>query len=242
MADGWSTLYDMLRSHPIDLVVIDPDADRDGSDITVVRFRQAFPNLPIVAYSCFEPHAVRRLVTWATAGIIAIVFHQVDDDEAQLTMILDSARQHTEITTLLQMLEITPRALPWALYHTLMEVFHTPHRFSSTNDMAKHARVSRRTFHRAIAATAVRSAARLLDAARLFKAFNIARNPGVTLANVAQQCGYADVRAMNRQCDAFRIDRPRQWRTYDRAALLDQFALNLRKGAWAPTVTSAVAR
>ena len=87
--DDWESFAAAVRSHPTDVVVVDP---RDGGGMRIDDLGSLvarYPSLPVVVYTTLSPEAMRALVELAKFGVHHVVLRGYDDEPRRFRTLLE---------------------------------------------------------------------------------------------------------------------------------------------------------
>lgn len=197
IASDWRSLEELIRTSPVDIVVIDPV---DGLVVHTDRVRQLlrdFPSLPLVIYTTLAPAVTQALVRLAANGLQTVVLRGFDDDVLRFRTLLERLPEYELSDQLLALLREPLDAVPVALRRVIVRCVRSPHEFQDVNDLAQATGVTRRTFDRWMATVGL-SAKSLVKTARAVRAYHLMRDPGYRLSDVAQKVGYSEARLFAR--------------------------------------------
>src|SRR5205085_216419 len=80
-ADNWDDLLELIRTKPVDVVVIDPSSEAQTRADLVERLSTLFPSLPILLYTSMTPALAPALLALGSKGfrVHDVVLSHVDD-------------------------------------------------------------------------------------------------------------------------------------------------------------------
>lgn len=197
IASDWASLEELIRTEPVDIVVVDP---ADGVAFRWVEVRgllQRFPSLPLVVYTVLSPDVTQGLVELAASGLRTVVLRGFDDDAERFRSLLERLPEYELSDQLIAMLRQPLTRVPASMRRVLVRCIRSPHEFQDVNDLARATGMTRRTFDRWMAMVGVSSKS-LVKIARAVRAYHLMRDPGYRLADVARKVGYQEGRLFTR--------------------------------------------
>ena len=197
IASDWSSLEGLIRTEPVDIVVVDP---ADGHTIRAAEVRellQRFPSLPVVVYTVLSPSVTQALVSLAASGLRTVVLRGFDDEALRFRALLERLPEYELSDQLLNMLREPLAEVPASLRQVITRCMRSPHEFQDVNDLARASGMHRRTFDRWMGMVGVSSKS-LVRIARAVRAYHLMRDPGYLLGDVARKVGYQDTRLFAR--------------------------------------------
>ena len=197
IASDWSSLEELIRTEPVDVVVIDP---RDGLVVRIDEVRdllQRFPSLPLVVYTTLSPAVTQALVQLAANGLQTVVLRGFDDDALRFRALLERLPEYELSDQLLAMLREPLEAAPAVLRRVIVRCVRSPHEFQDVNDLARATGVTRRTFDRWMGMVGISSKS-LVKISRAVRAYHLMRDPGYRLSDIGRKVGYPETRLFAR--------------------------------------------
>jgi AraC-like DNA-binding protein len=197
IASDWNSLDELIRTEPVDIVVVDP---REGAEVCADAVRdlmQRYPSLPLVVYTTLSPAVTQGLVQLAASGLQTVVLRGFDDEALRFRSLLERLPEYALSDRLLEMLREPLAEAPTVLRRVIVQCVRSPHEFQDVNDLARATGVTRRTFDRWMAAVGVSSKS-LVKIARAVRAYHLMRDPGYRLADIARKVGYQETRLFAR--------------------------------------------
>ena len=186
VALDWEHAHSILRREPVDVLVVDPIADRGTAAIVPIdALHEAFPSVPVVMYTALVPAAYAAIADLGRRGFDTLVVHDVDDSPAQLLRVLGRQPGVARSAELLARLEPALRGLPADVAAAITRVVHTPAAFEGVADLASAAKVSRRTIYRECERAQLASPRELIAAARALRAYALLRETPLGIEDVA---------------------------------------------------------
>src|SRR5688572_21526047 len=84
LVPSWSALLTALATRHTSAVVLEPPADDGEQDHQVAALVQAYPWIPIIAYTPCTPRCVRRVLAWSVFGVQTVVLYGMRDSVMHL--------------------------------------------------------------------------------------------------------------------------------------------------------------
>jgi AraC-like DNA-binding protein len=199
VADEWEALTQVIRTHPVDVAVVDP---RDGGTMRTEELRQLleqYASLPVVVYTTLTPEALRATVELAKHGVQHVVLRGFDDEPRRFRALLERLPAYAMSERLLETLAGPLAGAPAAMVRAVERMFRSPHGFHDVCDLAAAAGMTRRSLDRWLDRTGVASAKTLVVGARMLRAYHYMRDEGYLLEDVAAKLGYPTARLFARQ-------------------------------------------
>lgn len=194
-AESWHEVLETIRSQAVELAVVDPALEGRARSQEIERLRVLFPSLPILLYTCLVPEIVPVLLKLGQHGIRTVLLADHDDAPRRISDLLveeaASGLSHLLLGDLQDLLAEWPGELRWAIETVVRE----PERFHTVADLAKRARMDRRTCVRWFAKANLPPPSTVLTAIRMVYAHRLLQDPGYTVEDVARKLGYARVRS-----------------------------------------------
>lgn len=202
VADGWSELIEVVRTRPIDVVLIDPRADGSMSTDEVGQLLGRYPTLPVVVYTLLTPELLRATVELARIGVQHVILRGFDDEPRRIRELVERLPAHRLSDIVLQGLATRLDSGPPLLRRAIKRMFDAPHAFRNVEDLACAAGMTRRNLDRWLGRLGLASARMLILAARLTRAVHYMRDSGYLLDDITKKLGYASPRLFARQVRA----------------------------------------
>jgi AraC-like DNA-binding protein len=190
IASDWSSLEELIRMEPVDIVVVDP---REGTEVRtreVETLLRQFPSLPIVVYTTLSPEITQSLVQLAKVGLNTVVLRGFDDEALRFRALLERLPEYELSDRMLAMLKEPLDEVPVTLRRS-------PHEFQDVSDLVRASGFTRRTFDRWMTGMGVSSKS-LVRIARAVRAYHLMRDPGYRLTDIARKVGYPETRLFAR--------------------------------------------
>ncbi len=194
LARAWDEAVDAILRLPIEMAVVDPALAGEVRAQEIERIRVLFPSLPLILYTRLSPNLPATLLRLGRAGIRQVVIAEYDDYPDRLREILlaetASVVSHQLIGSIGDLLAECPGELRWAIETVLRE----PTAVQSVQELARRARMDRRTCLRWFARAQLPPPRVMLMVLRVVYAHRLLQDPGYTVEDVAAKLGYAQTR------------------------------------------------
>ncbi|HEV7991094.1 MAG TPA: AraC family transcriptional regulator [Gemmatimonadaceae bacterium] len=184
-------LHSLLRSADAELLVVDPAMNEGRWESAVEEVVGSYPALPVIVYTTLTPAAMRQVVRLARVGIQHVVLNRFDDEPRRFLDLIERAPAHPLAELMLRELAAPLAALPVVVARAIEQLFRSPARVRSSQDLAGLAGMIPRTLYRHLAPLGLQPR-HLVICARLLRAYTLLRDPGVRLKEIALKLGYAD--------------------------------------------------
>ena len=203
VSDSWSDFRLRARRSPIQIAVVDPSVDGADDAATsegVAAIRSIPRGTAVFVYASLTPAGTRAMLTLSADGVRHFVISGVDDEPTRFRERLEEFRgPGMEEEVLAPVLTALAAAQsPPTVANALRALFRTPRRFESAEDLATFAGVTRQYFNRCLAEAGLVPARIMVVAARVLRAYQYARVPGLTLSDIAARLRYTDTRTLTR--------------------------------------------
>ena len=204
-------LHSQLRSGEVDLLVVDP-AMRDGAfadtiEETIARHRA----LPVIVYTTLAPSAIRQVVRLGRLGVEHVVLNRFDDEPRRFLELIERVPAQPLADLMLQALAEPLRTLPIVVARAIEQLFRSPTRVRSTQELATMAGMIPRTLYRQLSPLGLQPRP-LIICARLMRVYVLLRGPEPRLKEIAQKLGYSDPSGMSEQLREWTGYTPREIR------------------------------
>ena len=191
VAPSWEELDALARRARVDVLVVDPTTEGPTPGVTaVVELAARHPSVPIVPYVALSPESLRAVVALARAGVEQVVLHRFDDEPTRFRELLERRAGDALTETLLAALGAPLGRLPLPLAAAVRRMFRQPHRVWTAQDLASSAGMPRRTMYRQLEAAGFASPRRLVQGARLLRAYLYLRDSGHLVEDVMLKLQY----------------------------------------------------
>ena len=198
VAQDWTSLRELVRSGPAELLVVDPSWRSDLGVTEIRQLRDRHPSIPIVVYTTLSPGAMRAVVELARAGVQDVVLHRIEDEPERFLTLLEGARGNTLGERLLEEIARPLSRLPPATTEAVKRLVLRPEETRGVPGLAASVGVPIRTLYRQFEHAGLASPRMLHEAARLLRAFGYLQDPKCYVEEAAARLGYRTPRAMNR--------------------------------------------
>jgi AraC-like DNA-binding protein len=189
-ADGWTGLAKVLREEAVDLLVADPAADGQVKVAELQYLIRQFPSVPVLVYTALSPATMKAVVQLAKVGVEHVVLNRFDDEPRRFRDLLEGVPAHALADQMLRQLAEPLARLPIQVGRAVEQLFRSPGRFRSTDDLAAAAGMIKRTLYRNLEPAGFYSPRLLVAAARLLRAYAHLRDPGRQIKEIADKVGY----------------------------------------------------
>lgn len=189
-ADGWNHLTSVLHQETIDLIVADPAADGQARVVELQQVIRQFPSVPVVVYTALSPATMKAVVQLARVGVEHVVLNRFDDEPRRFRDLLEGVPGYALAEQMLRHLAEPLAALPIQVSRAVEQLFRSPGRFRSTEDLAAAAGMIKRTLYRNLEPAGFTSPRLLVAAARLLRVYAHLRDPGRHIKEIADKVGY----------------------------------------------------
>jgi AraC-like DNA-binding protein len=177
-AEGWSDLAIILRREVLDILVVDPAADGQVKVAELQQLIRQFPSVPVVVYTALSPATMKAVVQLARVGVEHVVLNRFDDEPRRFRDLLEGVPGHALADQMLRQLAEPLAGLPIQVSRAVEQVFRSPGRIRSTDDLASAAGMNKRTLYRNLEPVGFYSPRLLVVAARLLRVYAHLRDPG----------------------------------------------------------------
>jgi AraC-like DNA-binding protein len=188
----------VIRTRPIDVVVVDPQALGHTNIPTLGTLLAKYPALPVIAYVSVSAEGMRGSLALAAFGVRHVVLRGYDDQPAAFRATVDRARADTVSASLLERLAPARAKLPGPLDAAITILFRAPHTVRGSAALARLAAMPPRTCSRALQRAGLSSALLFVRAARVIRAYHYLRGGSDRVADVAARLGYGTPDALAR--------------------------------------------
>jgi hypothetical protein len=204
----WRELHLVLRSRPIDLMVLDPrppgaevpaldDADEPSPLLTLLT---EFRSVPAILYTTHTREGLRAVLPLARAGVHQVILRGFDDSRDRLRALLDEVAASVLGERLLA--ELLPRLeranAPAEVVEAIARLFRAPQAFRSVHQLAAVAGRRRGQLDRWMLRAGLAPAKALMIAARVAWTHHYLRAPGNRFKTLALRLGYSDTVGLGR--------------------------------------------
>jgi len=207
-ASSWEEVQELIRRKPVNVLVLDPYADRASRADDIVMLLQQFPSTPIIVYTEFTPPALRALTFLAQYGLQETLLFQIDDDCVRLGRLLTRLATLPLVLRLLHELRHESSQLLPPLADAVDDLFKRPHAYTSGRDLVLVSHTPLTSLYRALMDAGFAPPKQLFMAARVLHATVYIRDPGSTVQQVAEKIGYQHPRVLTQHTIAVFGRRP----------------------------------
>ncbi len=197
--DGWAELAEIIRSHPVDVAIVDPRADGTVRTSELRALMSQYQSLPVVVYTSLTPDTLKATLELSKYGVQHVVLRGFDDEPRRFRELLERQLAYGMGDQVLEQLAAPLALLPVPLGNAITRLFNAPHTFQSVEDLATAAGITRRSLDRWLDKAGLAPARTLLMGARLARAYHFMRDPGYLLEDVTRKLGYPTARLFARQ-------------------------------------------
>jgi AraC-like DNA-binding protein len=213
-ATGWEELRTAVQQRVTDVVVVDPLADGIARTDVIEEVHRQFPSLPIVIYTTLSNVSTRALLTLGKVGIENVVFNRFDDERRRFLDLLERVPGQSLSDHVLAAMSPELGRLPAPVIRAIEQLFRSPARFHTAQDLAAAAGAQLRTLYRQLESAGIRSPRLLVAAARLLRVYALLRDPGRQIKEVARKVGYYSQYQLAQHMRALTGHTPRTVRAY----------------------------
>jgi AraC-like DNA-binding protein len=189
-AGGWDELRTIILQRAIDVLVVDPVIDGTTGLDVIEEIRRQFPSLPVVVYTTLSGSSMHAIAQLGRLGIEHVVLSRFDDERARFLDLLERVPAQTLSDSMLLALSAELARLPVTLVRAIEQLFRSPARFRSAQDLSAAAGTILRTLYRQLEGAGIHSPRLLVASARLLRAYGLLRDPGRQIKDVAARVGY----------------------------------------------------
>jgi AraC-like DNA-binding protein len=194
IAQSWDELHTIIREKPVSTLIVDPAADGAMNVKAVEDLLKRYPSLPVVAYVFLNPASFGAIMQLSQHGLENVVLQRFEDSPQRFRETVDRARGNPLKRKLLEALRPQLRRLPIKVVSTVDEMFDSPHRYATAQEMALRAEMSTVRLYRNFSAAGLGSPRRLVRAAKLLRAVGYLQDRGYSVRDVAKKVGYRNSR------------------------------------------------
>jgi AraC-like DNA-binding protein len=234
-AEGWTELAKVLREEVVDLVVADPAADGQVKVAELQQLIRQFPSVPVVVYTALSPATMKAVVQLAKIGVEHVVLNRFDDEPRRFRDLLEGVPDHALADQMLRQLAAPLGGLPVQVSRAVEQLFRSPGRFRSTDDLAAAAGMNKRTLYRNLEPVGFFSPRLLVAAARLLRAYAQLRDPGRQIKEISDKVGYHSPWQLTQQMREVTGHTPR---TVRRRVGAEEFIALLAQRVYRPAATN----
>jgi AraC-like DNA-binding protein len=151
-----------------------------------------------VVYTTLAPSAMRLVVRLGRVGVQHVVLNRFDDEPRRFLELIERVPAQPLAELMLQALAETLRTMPIVVARAIEQLFRSPSRVRSTQELARMAGMIPRTLYRQLAPAGLQPR-HLIICARLMRAYVLLLGPEPRLKEIALKLGYADPSGLSEQ-------------------------------------------
>lgn len=193
-ARSWEELDTVIRQKPVTALILDPAADGVMNVDAVVNLLKRYPSLPLVAYVVLNQESFGAIAQLSRHGLENVLLQRFEDSPQRFREVVERARGNPLKRKVLAALRSRLTEFPIKLISTVDEMFESPHRYSSAQEVALRAEMSTIRLYRCFSAAGLGSPKRMLRAAKLLRAVGYLGDRGYSVRDVAKKVGYRNAR------------------------------------------------
>lgn len=193
---SWMDAIQAIRQEPLELAVADPGLEDIPRAHEIQRIRVLFPSLPLVLYTTLSPDMVSVLLQLGRSGIDEVVVAGHDDHPDRLRQLLVEEAAGSISRQLINEMKDLLSECPGELRWTIETAIREPAALHTVADLAKRARMDRRTCARWFTKAQLPPPSVMLTVFRVMYAHRLLQDPGYTVEDVAKKLGYAKARSL----------------------------------------------
>jgi AraC-like DNA-binding protein len=211
----WGSVRTVLRARPVDIMVVDPCIDGSAHTEPVRSLRADFPSVGVLIYTGISAESTRAMLALGEYGVRHCVLRGFDDEPGRFRERIELLRAVGLEDRVLGTVRVALESgqVPAALISAVEELFHTPRRFRTAEDVAKAAGMPRRGVNRWLERAGLAPARTLVMAARVLRGYQYAQNPALAASDIALRLGYPDPRVFASHVRLLTGRRVSTWRT-----------------------------
>jgi len=138
-------------------------------------------------------------VRLAKSGVEHVVLSRFDDEPRRFLELIEAIPGFTLGDRMLQELAEPLAQLPVVVHRAIDQLFRSPERFKSSQDLADAAGMNLRTLYRNLEPAGIFSARSLVVSARLLRVYAYLLDPGRSIKDVAAKAGYTSPWQLSQQ-------------------------------------------
>jgi AraC-like DNA-binding protein len=204
---GWAELLHVLRSQPVDLMVLDPrSSDRDDEEhderepSLLLTLLTEFRSVPAILYAAHTREGLRAVLPLARSGAHQVIFRGFDDTRDRLRGLLDQVAAgllgERLLAVILPMLEAANA--PVEVVQAIARLFRAPQAFRTVHQLAAVTGRRRGQLDRWMLRAGLAPAKVMIVTARVAWTHHYLRAPGNRFKTLALRLGYRDTVALAR--------------------------------------------
>jgi hypothetical protein len=202
----WPDLSIVLRSQPIDVIVVDPQLGRDDAVLDehepslLLTILTEFRSVPAILYSTHSREGMRAVVPLARSGAYQVIFRGFDDTRERLREQLDQIAANVFAERLLRV--VVPRLeaaeAPAEVVQAVARLFRAPQAFRTVHQLAAVAGRRRGMLDRWMSRAGLAPAKVTILVARVAWTYHYLRAPGSRFKTLSLRLGYPDTVPLGR--------------------------------------------
>lgn len=234
-ASSWAELTELIDGRA-DVVVADPTSEGVATGMPALTALLArHPGLPLVPYLALSPPGLRAVADLARHGVEQVVLHRFDDEPTRFRELLERRAGDALTESFLATIGGSLERLPSPLATAVRRMYRQPHGARTAQALAASAGMPRRTMYRHLAAAGFTSPIRLVQGARLLRAYLYLRDAGHQVEDVIAKLHYGSPHALGRHTrDAFGVTPSALRRVADGPHVVTRLAQHLLAGRARP--------
>lgn len=198
IAHSWDELDTIIRQNPVTALILDPAADGVMNVDAVANLLKQYPSLPVVAYVVLNPASFNAITQLSGQGLENVLLQRFEDSPQRFRDMVERARGSPLKRKMVAALRPRLSLLPLKLVSIVDEIFESPHRYASAQDVALRAEMSTVRLYRHFGMAGLGSPKRLVHAAKLLRAFGYLGDRGYSVRDVARKVGYRNPRVFGK--------------------------------------------
>jgi AraC-like DNA-binding protein len=236
-AGSWDELRAAVVQRVTDVLVVDPVIEGNLRTDVIEEIHRRFPSLPIVLYTTLSAASMRGILQLGRMGIEHVVLNRFDDERRRFLELLERVPGQVLSDQMLRLLAPELVKLPMQVVRAVEQLFRSPGRFRSAQDLSAAAGTILRTLYRQLESAGIHSPRLLVAAARLLRAYALLRDPGRQIKEVAEKVGYHSQYQLTQHMRTLTGHTPRSVRMYIEP---EQFVMLLVEGIRRPVESRRV--
>jgi len=190
-ADSWAAAADLARATGGGVILADPTDDGGSTGHAMAELCEQVPSVIPVAYSRLTPQLVGHLRRLARFEFSDVIITDYDDTPRRFVELADLAHARSLTGHVLHYLEPALATASAQVRTAVRDLFYSPSRYRSVDDLAAAASMPRRSLYRNLESLGLASPRLLIAASRVVRAIGLLRDPERTLGDVARSLGYS---------------------------------------------------
>jgi AraC-like DNA-binding protein len=203
----WAELHRVLRTQPIDLMVLDPDSGEGGpgphdesEPSPLLTLLTEFRTVPSILYATYTRDGLRAVLPLARSGAYQVVFRGFDDTRERLRSLLDEVAASLLGERLLAVIlpRLTAVGAPEEVVQAVARLYRAPQAFRTVHQLAAIAGRQRGQLDRWMLKAGLAPTKVVMLAARVSWTHHYLRAPGNRFKTLALRLGYPDTVGLGR--------------------------------------------